>query len=97
SAAALLALRPQNVGVSLVARCALDAGLNWNLEQADRLVREFAQTAPSQNVEARLAWVRWLQLRGRAQEATETLTGLIETVPPEQRRRLQLLRADTLL
>jgi len=38
------------------------------LEQADRLVRDYAYRRPGRDLEAMLAWVRWLQCRGRGRE-----------------------------
>jgi tetratricopeptide (TPR) repeat protein len=68
-----------------------------DVARADRLMVDFSHQGSGKDFEAMLAWVRWLQRRGRLAEAEQTLVRMAEGDFPEQRRYLQLLRGQLLL
>jgi tetratricopeptide (TPR) repeat protein len=90
-------LAPTDLGALLAANLRLRQGLEWHLARAEAVVRQHAWGRAKRDLPGLLAWVRWLQMRGRLDEAATLLARLAEVEYPEHRRHLQFLRARLLL
>lgn len=95
SAAAALLLPPVHVGNHVVENLRLYKGLAWEVEKAEQHL--WKRTSAIKNIDARLAWVRWLLLRGRHDEADALLARLEQLDFPQYKRALQFYRAEVLL
>ncbi len=88
---------PADLAVRLGELGRLRAGFAWQVQKAERRIME-AAAEQKDSLPTQLAWVRWLQLNGRTEEAVARLADLEEKAGSDgDRRRLQAARARLLL
>ncbi|HZT81045.1 MAG TPA: tetratricopeptide repeat protein [Gemmataceae bacterium] len=93
-ALATLLASPNDLGLKLAANLQLRRGLAWQVEEAEDLLRDFA--AQHKTAEAQFVWLRWLQSRGRLDEALAVIDRLGKQYP-DRKPGLELYRAQLLL
>jgi len=88
---------PTDMAVRLGELGRLRAGYNWQWQKAEEHLMRVA-AGQKDSLATQLAWVRWLQMNGRTEEAVAKVSELEDhALSAEEKRRLQAARARLLL
>src|SRR5262249_49174066 len=83
TSAITLATSPSALCVPWIETYRLRQSLSWNIEVAEALLWSYAFGRPNRDLGAMMNWARWLETRGRADEAVKVLAQMEQEFPGE--------------